>query len=1307
MATREQTYITTVELNGKKAEEELKKLQKIADDTRVARDKALAAGDKELGKKLEKEWKKAEKAVSQFKMQTSDVSGILNRLSDASIQQLAKAAKALNSQIKHLAPNTEEFRQKAEQLSQIRTRLAELRAEGNAQQGWLQRMFDGLNRNWGAFTQIIGVVTGLTVTIRKAVQNYADMEEAMADVQKYTGMASEEVHEMNEELKVMDTRTPREKLNALAGDAGRLGITGKKNILEFVDAADKINVALGDDLGESAVRDIGKLADTFGDSDTMGLRGAMLATGSAVNELAQSSSAAAGYIVEFEARLGGAATQAGIAQTAIMGYASVLDQNMQQQETSATAMSQMITAMFKDPVKFAKLAGKDVKEFTTLLKKDANAAILQFLESMQKKGGFDALAPMFDEMGLSGSRCVGVLSTLATHLDDVKTAQNIAEKAFKDGTSVLDEFNVQNNTVQAGIDKAKKQFLEVSIALGEKLLPIVKYTISGTSLLVKGLNILLDVLVSARATIIAATIALVAWNAAALKALIIEKVTIAINACKKAIIALNAVMKANPWGVFATIIGVASAALWDYFRAQSKVTETERTMQRIKESTNEQMNKEASHLRMLHDRVRDVNMSYTQRKAALDELKKIVPGYLGQLTKEGDLVKDNKKAIDQYLQSLEQQIKMKAAQEELEEAYRKKRKLEQERDDAKAKFNKERDKYNKNIGGNNGNLGVLQGSAFGGSGDNVRERNAAKSHLDDVNAKIRENQQAIQKLNDEIRKTDIPTVADNRDKGSGDGSSDGASTSSNSSSSDHTRDNVARSKQIANEELAALQISYMKGEILYSDYLEKRHKAEQESFDRLLSIYKKDSADYKNTLNEKTIAKLKWEGDKRKMSEDEAKQEYETARFVLENTVMTEEQKKEALFELDQAFLEKRRDCYVKDSEEWNALDKERREQQLHHSYEQQQAYEQKVAEFRKEFLKGTNKELMDAEITFMEKLYEDKIITTEEKERALAEIRKKYNNGEEKKEEKQGEDYDTGLRYADEVTAGIASAFSILKNFDEELKKAGGEAWKVYAKAGTTALSSVMGMMSAMSNLAAAEAQAEVATTEAKYKKLIDAAEGNEEEQKRLEEKKSKEIKAIKLKQAESERGINIATTLINTALGIAKGFADYGPIMGGILAAVTTAMGAIQIATINKQYEAQVASINSGYYEGGYTGGKRYRKEAGVVHEGEFVANHEAVNNPEIRPMLDLIDQAQRNNTVGSLTADDLRMVSGSTSPQEPPVVNVSTDNSDLRSSIQRMNESMEELNKQLAEGLHTNLSMQEFKRQEKHYNMLMNNK
>ena len=87
------------------------------------------------------------------------------------------------------------------------------------------------------------------MTIRKTVQDYAKMEEAMADTRKYTGLADAAIRELNEDLKKMDTRTSREELNQLAGTAGRLGITSKADILEFVDAANQIKVALGDDLG--------------------------------------------------------------------------------------------------------------------------------------------------------------------------------------------------------------------------------------------------------------------------------------------------------------------------------------------------------------------------------------------------------------------------------------------------------------------------------------------------------------------------------------------------------------------------------------------------------------------------------------------------------------------------------------------------------------------------------------------------------------------------------------------------------------------------------------------------------------------------------------------------------------------------------------------------------------------------------------------------------------------------------------------------------------------------------------------------
>lgn len=326
-----------------------------------------------------------------------------------------------------------------------------------------------MNKNMVAVTSLMASVTGLTMTVRNCVEAYTEMDQEMSNVRKYTGQTMQQVEDMNEDFKRMDTRTSREELNQLAGAAGRLGITSKQMIEEFVDASDKINVALGDDLGEGAVDKIGKLAQVFGEDKTKGLRGAMLATGSAVNELAQSSSANAGYIVDFTADLAGVARQANMSQAEIMGLGSALDQNMQEEATASTVFSQLITKMYQDPAKFAKLAGVDVKKFTTMLKTDANEALLTFMQTMQNKGGFSALAPMFQQMNLDGTRAVGVLSSVATHLDQVKEAQDVANKAYKAGTSVIGEFNVQNETEAAKIDKVKKAFKEITIELGQKV----------------------------------------------------------------------------------------------------------------------------------------------------------------------------------------------------------------------------------------------------------------------------------------------------------------------------------------------------------------------------------------------------------------------------------------------------------------------------------------------------------------------------------------------------------------------------------------------------------------------------------------------------------------------------------------------------------------------------------------------------------------------------------------------------------------------------------------------------------------------
>lgn len=431
------------------------------------------------------------------------------------MRDLGKRQKDLNAILRQLNPNTELYKQYSEQLKEVNNRIKELRGTANETRFSLSKLTDGFNKYGAIAASAIAGLTGITLTMRSCVNEYAEMEEAQSQVIKYTGLTKDEVKELNEEFKQMDTRTARTRLNELAGDAGKLGISTKEGVKEFVEAADMINVALGEDLGKEAITQIGKLADMFGTGDRS-LKENMLAVGSAVNSVAQNSSAAEPYLVEFTARMGGVGKQANMAITDIMGFASALDQNMLRSEMASTALSGLILKLYQEPSKYAQLAGLQVEEFTKLMSEDVNEAVLTFLEALNRMGGMDKMAPVLDKMSLSGAEAASVISALAGNVEKVRKEQLGANQAFVEGTSVVNEFNVQNSTVQAELDKAKKRFADIRVELGEQLLPVMKYMVSTGSLTVKGLSAVLSVLTRYKG-VIGATIAVISSYIVAVK----------------------------------------------------------------------------------------------------------------------------------------------------------------------------------------------------------------------------------------------------------------------------------------------------------------------------------------------------------------------------------------------------------------------------------------------------------------------------------------------------------------------------------------------------------------------------------------------------------------------------------------------------------------------------------------------------------------------------------------------------------------------------------------------------------------------
>jgi TP901 family phage tail tape measure protein len=1420
MATNTDTHISRVILDTKEAKDKLKELQKKLEDVKKAKEEAYAKGESTTA--LERQIKRLNAEANAYMTTQQKVNQILKNLSSASYKDLQTVAKALNRELKSgaIERNSEEWKKLQGQLQQVRTEMQRINNEGKATSGFFSRLWNGLNKNWGALTQVLGSLTALTVTLKTSAQAYADMEESMANVRKYTGQTDGEVRRMNEDFKRMDTRTAREQLNELAGSAGRLGITSKDMIEEFVDGADKINVALGDDLGEGAVDKIGKLAQMFGEDKTKGLRGAMLATGSAINELAQNSSANAGYIVDFTADLSGVGIQAGMTQAQLMGLASALDQNMQEEATSSTVFSQLITKMFQEPAKFAKIAGIEVQKFTNLMKTNANEGMMQFLGAMKARGGFAEMAPMFEEMQLDGTRAVGVLSAVASHLDQVRTAQDLAAQSYASGTSVINEFNVQNNTVQAQLDKAKQRFEDITVELGEQLIPATKYAISTLSVGVRVLSTLitftvthakqLAVIGSAIAVCTALwykeTIAIKLKAAATTYAAAVDKAYIATTTLlRAAMVALQAtwayltkgvqgyivVMRAarlasltNPWAALATVLTVVGVAVYGAVKAFTSYNEAMRNStqeaknnravaeaqaslaKKVSDATLDERNKVDMLNKVIHSNAYTVD----ERRQAIAAMQKLVPEYHASISKEGKLYNDNQIAIQNYIKELENAAMAEAIYERKVEINKKK--LELKRKENRIRYSlkavdAERKSHPKRY--------ESEAVADAFTGQLIEQNDALKSNEKQKEIhtqRLKENLSLQQQLNaeesyynTELRKNaDLQKLYKKKEKKSLQGTNAGTNETTGSTGHYTTeKERKAEEKERKKREAAARKTEtkrkaalkkelddakksteaqqleattlYSTGQIRLAEYNDRMAKIKEQGLQQRMDILRKygeaESEEYKRLNAQKEKISADYE---RKQTQDLQELEYDQQ--VAERAISAEYYNKdsdlyhnesatnEALFQLDQTFLKEKQALYLKTSDEYWQIAREIERSEQQHQYDRQKQHDDVLMQLKQEYLTLSNEQQMQLELAGLDEVHKAKLVSEEEYQRMKMGIANKYASYKPDAKDQARTDANTALDTAKKMTrqsddrsgslgsdnlatiaGGAIAAIQQQKMVNDNLQKLreedkiseqayqdakkqmNQETYQEIAATAGAAFSSISSMMGAASAYSQACSDLEVAKIQANYDKQISAAGNNSAKKKRLEAKRDKEISAAKTKANKKAMKIEIAQAVASTAMSAINAYSSaaaipaVGYIIAPIAAGLATAAGMLQIATIKKQHQAEAA----GYYEGGFTGPGHYKKEVGVVHAGEFVANHNAVNNPQLLPALQLIDAAQRNNTVASLTAQDVSRAMGTGGAAiVAPVVNVNNDNGQMGASLDNVSSTINRLNEQLNLGI-----------------------
>lgn len=413
----------------------------------------------------------------------------------STIQSLEGEMKKLQAQQKKMTIGTEEYIKTSMKIREINGVINEqkqaVKGLGNEWKSTATQLSEFGNMMSGLQSAFSMIDLGIG-KLKDLAKDAAALDDVYADVMKTTGLTHEQVENLNAAFSKMDTRTSREQLNQLAYEAGKLGINSEKAVQGFVSAADKINIALGDVLGNGAMVTIGKLSDVYSKStkqlaDSAGdIESQMLKIGSAINMLGQSSTANEAYMVDFLGRLGGIATQAGLSADQILGFASALDQDMQKVEMAATAFQKLIQQMIKKPEEFVEAAKMPLEEFKQMLETDMNGAIQKVLAGFNDMGGLNALIPVFKDMGLDGARAASVVAAMASSLDKVAEAQRIANDELTTGNSVLNEFNTKNNTMQAQAEKAKKRFEDMRIELGNELYPVLIHLQRTGTVLMKG-----------------------------------------------------------------------------------------------------------------------------------------------------------------------------------------------------------------------------------------------------------------------------------------------------------------------------------------------------------------------------------------------------------------------------------------------------------------------------------------------------------------------------------------------------------------------------------------------------------------------------------------------------------------------------------------------------------------------------------------------------------------------------------------------------------------------------------------------------
>lgn len=463
MKTNQVVSNISISLDVKQAERQLGLIKNRISDLKKAitqiesREHRNIAGDadRKALREYKAELKQLTNDARELAGQIGDVSDVIKNISAVPVKALRDALRTATRQMDRLDRSTEDYVNKKKEVELLRAELDKVTGSVKKQETAFGQI-GGTIKRLASCVLVYAGFNELMAGLRKMYDMNVELSDQLSDIQKTTGLSGKALANLSEEILKLDTRTSVEQLNNLAVAAGKLGLSAEEDVMGFVRAGNMINVALGKDLGEDAITQLSKLNDILGITKRLGVEQALLSTGSAINELGQKSTANEAYLVDFAQRMGGIAAQSKLTIQQVLALGSAADQAGQNVEVAATAINKVITTLVSKTSQVAKAIGVSTEELRAALDQSTWDGLLLVFEKLASKGGLAGIAPLMGDLGSDGARLNAVIASLTSDTNKLKAELDLANGAFAEGISVVNEYEKKNNNLAGTIEKIGK-----------------------------------------------------------------------------------------------------------------------------------------------------------------------------------------------------------------------------------------------------------------------------------------------------------------------------------------------------------------------------------------------------------------------------------------------------------------------------------------------------------------------------------------------------------------------------------------------------------------------------------------------------------------------------------------------------------------------------------------------------------------------------------------------------------------------------------------------------------------------------------